>query len=225
MNITSNKERFYQIANTLNLKIKFKNESLLMKVIGTILFFNKSFITSFIITLGSTVYFPSAEFLEQRTYDSLPVLFHEKRHELDSEKNKLFPLFYLLPQLLAPISLVLCFFSFWLGVSLFILFLLPLPAYWRKKYELRGYQMSLFVTYELCRENNLNVEATLAYLNRLIDSTDKLFTGPSYYFMWVFGVKQELRETVNKILSDDILKDDPIYAEVRELLISTRIHN
>lgn len=218
-----NKSRFYDIANKLNLKIAFKNESLFMKTIGTILFFNKGFMNSFITTIGSTVYFPSRDFLDKSGIEMLEVLCHEKCHERDHELNKLFPLLYLFPQILAPFAFLLCFYSWWLGLILGALFLLPLPAYWRKTYELRGYKMSLFVTSELCKEYNLSKEQIISNLNKSCDFFDKMFTGSSYYFMWMFGVRKELDETVNKILSDDILKDDPIYAEMRDLLVSTRV--
>jgi hypothetical protein len=225
MKISSDKDRVYYIANKINLNIKFKNESLAMKILGNVLFFNKNFMTSFITTLGNNVYFPSSDFLNTNTYETLPVIFHEKCHDLDSRKNKLFSFLYLFPQILSPFALLLCLVSFWLSIAISVLFLLPLPAYWRHKYELRGYKMSLFVGSELCKENNLSTADTLIYLNNMRNSIDRMFRGSSYYFMWPFGVKKELDETVNKILSDDIVKDDPLYAQVRDLLISTRIHN
>ena len=84
-------------------EVKFKDESTLMKIIDKILFFNKTFMTGFITTIGSTVYWPSRERLEQSGLGALSTLAHEYRHAKDAKKitGVLFSLLYLLPQILA----------------------------------------------------------------------------------------------------------------------------
>ena len=55
-------------------KIKYKNESLFMKVIGFLLFFNKTFMTNYITTIGSTIYYPSREWCEKNDTAAAQVL-------------------------------------------------------------------------------------------------------------------------------------------------------
>ena len=74
-----------------------------MKILGTILFFNKTFMTGFITTVGYTVYWPSREKLESSGLGALSTLAHEYRHAQDAKKitRVLFGFLYLLPQILA----------------------------------------------------------------------------------------------------------------------------
>ena len=46
-----------------DIRIAFKDESFLMKLLGFLLFFTKEFMTRFTTTIGNTVYFPSREWL------------------------------------------------------------------------------------------------------------------------------------------------------------------
>lgn len=216
------KARFDTITNKLNLNIKFKNESLLMKIIGVILFFNPSFKNNFITTIGNTVYFPSKEYLEKKNYEVLPIIFHEYVHVIDNNKYKLFKLLYLFPQILAPLALIFSFISWYIALMIFIILILPWPAPWRKKFELRGYKMSLFAQSEIYKEINLDNIISLAKLKMSAKHYNQNFAGSSYYFMWPFGVQKDLDETVDKILSGDILTEDDIYVKVKELLTNTR---
>ena len=83
-------------------EVRFKDKSLLMKTLGVVLSpFNPYFMTEFITTLGSTVYFPSQAMYEQDPDGSLRVLMHELVHAWDRKKHSLFGLTYLFPQILA----------------------------------------------------------------------------------------------------------------------------
>lgn len=222
-----NKERLYYIANKLNLNIKFKNKSFFMKCLGSILFFNKEFMTTFTTTIGNTVYFPNEEFLKNNNYDVFHILFHEKVHVNDGINNIiLFKFLYLFPQILAPFFLLFCFYSWWIGLFLSALCLLPFPAYFRKNYELKAYKVSLFVEYEKIKEYGILANQDIKHINDVTIpiikefalTLNKEFLTGSYYFMWRRGVEKELNETVNKIISGDILKDDDYYGEVKKLM-------
>ena len=204
-----------------SLQIKFKDESWLMKLISNILFFNKDFKTNFITTIGSTVYFPSRQYLEDRkSFNSIVIMAHEFVHASDSNKmgSLIFSFFYLFPQSLSIFSLLLLPFCWYLSIILFLFLLLPMPAFWRKKFELRGYKMSLFAMNELYKKNNLDENERKLKLEQSVDILNKNFITSAYYFMWPFGVKKELSETVYRILSGDIFKDDIVYSHVYKAL-------
>src|SRR5579859_3016444 len=86
-----------------DLKIAYKDQSTFMKFLGAILFFNKDFKTTYITTLGSTIYFPSKEFVDADPVNNTIVLMHELVHMADAKKYTrfFFSLSYLLPQLLS----------------------------------------------------------------------------------------------------------------------------
>lgn len=207
--------------NQKKFTIAFKNESLLMRIIGKILFFNKDFMTNFITTIGTTIYFPNSELLEKgNEYNNIAVLAHEYVHVSDSKKygQMIFSFFYLFPLSIALFMLLLLPISYILSIALFILFLLPLPAYWRKHFELRAYKMSLFVYNELAKKNKVSEINRYKMLIAASKEFNKHFTGSTYYFMWPFGVKKELLKSINNIIVGDILSEDRLYSEVSEVL-------
>src|SRR5690606_9146614 len=171
--------RIYKLSELLGLKIKFKNESFLMKIISLILFFNKDFSNLYITTIGNTCYFPNREFLEKHIKASLITICHEYVHANDNEKNKLFPFLYLFPQILAPFMLVFGFYSWILALILFTIFLLPIPSYFRKIYELRGYKMSLFAYNELNKEEGILDEKSGYFLANAAIDFNKCFINSS----------------------------------------------
>jgi len=203
-----------------DLKVKYKNTSTLMKVISYILFFNKNFMTSFTTTLGSTIYFPSEEYVKKNEMGAVLTLAHEYVHAKDAKSISgfLFSFLYLLPLSLAPLMLLFGFVHWVLALVLFLLCLVPLPAYFRKRFELRGYIMSLFVHNELFKERKASLEAKRLTLVHLADRHNKNFTGANYYFMWPFGVKLELLKAIEDILSEDILFNEPYYLDVKSAL-------
>ena len=94
-----------------NLKIKYKDESLFMKILGSLLFFNKSFMATYTTTIGSTIYFPSKKFVEERYYSSILILLHELVHVQDGIKFNpiIFAMLYLSPQIFGLLSVPLFF--------------------------------------------------------------------------------------------------------------------
>lgn len=184
--------------------VKFKNQSLLMKILSYVLFFNKDFMSRYITTIGYTVYVPNEEDYKANPdmYDE--ILTHEFVHMMDYKKwNILFFASYLFPQCLSVLSL----FSFlaighsllWLLCLLFLVFVGPLPAYFRMHWELRGYTMS--AAYNRWVYN---------YFSTPTDYLDR-FTGSGYYFMWPFAknMTRRLQVMFSKIEDKSILTDEP----------------
>ena len=170
--------------------VNLKKDSKVQKAIGWILgkIGNPDYMTSFVTTLGQTTYLPS-------TCDDGPgdgmwqVILHEGQHAKDAQKigNWVFGAAYLLPQLLGVLGIA---YTLVVGIALLfgaplallwgctsLLLLAPLPAFGRAYAEIRGYTVSLAVGFW---SGTLGDEA--AYLNGLVD----IFSGPSYYYMWIF---------------------------------------
>lgn len=125
------------------LQVAYKDNSWLMKVLAKILFFNKGFMTKFTTTLGSTVYFPSEEYVSENPRRAVSILMHEAVHVHDSKKLTPVPfsLLYLSPQILALGALS----AFWVGwgALLCLLFLAPIPSPGRAWLEARAYAMNV----------------------------------------------------------------------------------
>lgn len=189
-----------------NIKVVNKEDSKFMKFLSVLLFFNKDFMTKYITTIGDTIYFPKSLMSKLPKSEIASVIAHEFVHIDDSHKDKLFKWKYLFPASAAPLFLLLMPFYFWIGLALFVLCLLPLPAFWRKKYELRAYKMTL-ASYHAYRNGNVDDKEWDLHVNFI----NAQFTTSAYYFMWPFGVKKELYDFVNKLKSNDILSQDSVY--------------
>lgn len=178
------------------LKVKFKNESSLMKLLGFLLFFNKKFMSNYTTTIGSTVYFPSEEWLNERKDSAAIVLAHELVHIADSRQVSgfVFSYCYLLPQILSLLSLFAIFSSSWWLISL--IFLLPVPAPMRTHYELRGYAMTEAVHFK----------ATGIFTD--IGWVADQFTTSSYFFMWPFreNIMERIAENRDLIRKNSLSK-------------------
>lgn len=176
--------------------------------------------TKYITTISDTIYFPSKEMYLSDERTSITIIAHEYVHIMDSKRDKLFRFKYLAPQILAPLMLLFAFISWYVAIPLLLLFLSPLPAYWRRGYELRGYQMSLFIEGEWTQ--GWAEEDRRKYLGNLAKFYNTQFTGGAYYFMWPFGVQKELDQTVEKIISGDILDDSTLYHQVRSAFLESK---
>ena len=167
------------------IEILFKDESLFMKILSFVLFFNPRFKTNYITTIGKKIYFPSKKWLEENRNSAAAVLAHEFVHVSDSIESgvSIFSYGYLFPQVLATLSI--CSVSGNLWWLLFLLFILPIPAPMRCYYELRGYAMSDAVSYKTTGE----------FLP--IEFIEKQFLTSAYYYMWPF--KYDIR---NRILGN-----------------------
>jgi len=204
------------------LKIDYKDSSVLMKALSGALFFNKTFKTDFITTIGHTVYFPSKDYIEKDPLSAAIVLAHEYTHIKESESTGQikYSILYMMPQILLLLIIPLIFIIGWYALFC-LLFLLPLPAYWRKNTEVRGYTTTLFGDHYFLKKLNYSDAEVTARLERAAERINSnTFVGPSYYFMWPFGVKKELLEAVKSVTSGDLLSKSTLHQEIKEALDS-----
>lgn len=129
----------------IDFSIRKKSESWLMKLIGTILFFNPKFMTEYTTTIGSTVFFPD-NYLDDPD-ETARTLAHEAKHIMQAKEHGTirFSLQYLFPLPLALGAIGALFAIWWLPALWclgFLVFLAPLPAPWRVKYEREAYLVS-----------------------------------------------------------------------------------
>jgi len=199
-----------------DLEIKYKDESTLMKIVGRILFFNKSFMTNFTTTLGSTIYFPNKKFEQLRPISALVILLHELVHVHDSKKwsRILFSFLYLFPLTLAVLLLPFLFLSWKIFLPLIILSLCPVPAYFRMLFEKRAYLVSLYCTYQFSikKQFTTNLDnAAVSYLSNFKDS--------SYYFMWTFkNLDKEFADAIVKVRAGQKPYEDPVFEMIDKVL-------
>jgi hypothetical protein len=203
------------------MKIVYKDDSLFMRILGKILFFNPTFMTSYATTIGETIYLPnkSKEWSDQ----SIEMLLaHEMVHVLDYKKEGfLFFLKYLFPQVLLPLCFIVFPFSVVAGIFILMFTAFPFPAYWRMKYELRGYTMTLAVKVLQLKQQGYSegkikeiIDVKINYIN------DTYFKGPAYYFMWPSGIYEIIEKDVKFIISGDIFSSDEVYEKVRKNILS-----
>jgi hypothetical protein len=121
-----------------DLKVLFKDESRLQKAVGYVLQpFTPEYMTDYTTTIGSTVYFPSKAFYEGRPDRSIITLSHEFVHVMDHQRDVLFKLKYLFPQVLVVVPVVvyaiLAASSSWILALPVVGYLLALLFYKRSK--------------------------------------------------------------------------------------------
>jgi len=155
------------------LKIKYKDKSFFMKLLSYILFFNKKFLTSYVTTIGNTIYYPSKEYINENEKRSIIILCHELMHLKQYFFG--FSFTYLMPQSLALFVLFGFINPYWF---ICLLFLLPIPSYTRFMYELEAYSITMYV------QNKLG-------LNTNINNIIEKFIGPDYYYMLPFKEEVE----------------------------------
>jgi hypothetical protein len=200
-----------------DLKIKYKDQSWFMKLLGKLLFFNKSFMTSYTTTIGSTIYFPTESFVTLRPISSMVVMLHELVHIKDSYKisKPLFGFLYLTPQILSLLCIPLLFISWKIFLPLMILFGAPIPSFFRMYFEKRAYLSSLYKMYAL--GNKLNFEPKLDEQSKFFS---KQFKSSAYYWMWSFGsIDNQLNNGIVNIKAGKRPFEDPIF-DILDKLIS-----
>lgn len=199
-----------------DLQVKYKDQSSFMKVLGTLMFFNKSFMTDYTTTIGSTVYFPTQSFVQVRPVSASMILLHELVHVHDANKwtRPVFSFLYLTPQILALLCLPLFLISWKLALPLMVLFLLPLPSYFRMLFEKRAYLVSLYVIKILGDKYSFN--SNLPSEESFIVEQ---FKGSGYYFSWPFSnLQKEFDDAVNKIKSGQRPYEDPVFDIIDDLV-------
>jgi hypothetical protein len=167
-----------------NLQVKYKDQSTFMKILGVLMFFTPGFMTDYITSIGSTLYYPSEAYIQNDPIDNTVVLLHEIIH-IEDEKNDnsiLFGFLYLLPQLLTLLFIPLLFIVGWKFALIAFVFALPLPAYFRMQDEKKAYTIALYTMYKLNAKLNIKIDisqwATFYALQ---------FKNSAYYFMWPFS--------------------------------------
>lgn len=89
-----------------NLKIAFKDQSRIQKFLGVLLYpFNPLYLTEYVTTFGSTLFFPSPTLYAKAPDANFTTIAHEFVHIYDSQRDPLFRLKYLFPQVLVVIPL------------------------------------------------------------------------------------------------------------------------
>lgn len=112
---------FNRISETISadhpsFKIRYKNKSLLMRLLALLAYpFNEQFAKGYITTLGSTVYFPSQADVEDDYSGAAEVLAHEGVHIFDNDKHGIaFKVGYSLNQsALLPIAVLYMILGSW----------------------------------------------------------------------------------------------------------------
>jgi hypothetical protein len=195
--------------------IQYKNESTFMKILGKILFFNKSFMSNYTTTINSTIYFPNRDFIKNN-YNSFIVTFlHELVHIKDAKKFSfiLFSLLYLSPQILTLLIIPFIFLNWKLSL-IFLIFALPIPSFFRMYFERRAYIVSLYVLNYLIV--NHKIRANLEDNKNFYLTQFKL---SGYYFMWPFkNIDTKLSLAVDNIKLNKRPYEDPIFDIVDDLL-------
>lgn len=199
-----------------DLEIKYKDQSLFMKILGKILFFAPTFMTSYTTTIGSTVYFPSENFVKLNSVSSLVILLHELVHIHDAKRvtKPVFSLSYLLPQILFPLCALLFLVSWKIALPLTLLSLAPIPAFFRAYWEKRAYISSLYTTkllsVKMGFDTNLETQA-----QRLLQN----FQGPAYYFMWPFhNIDKEFSDAAKTSEAGNRPYQDPVFDMLEDLI-------
>lgn len=198
--------------------IKEKKDSLLLRMIGfCIKPFNPNFMEQYITTIGNTIYFPSKMLNEMSQDRLLDIVAHETIHIKDYEKSKvLYCLSYLFPQilvLLALLSLLAIFGSAMWLLSLFaLLFLAPIPAYWRYKLELKAYRTTVIFARKVWGYK----DGSMSIIHKWIIS--QLAT-KWYYFTWPFA------KTIEKALKDESFMQEEPYQEIIKFLDKHNLTN
>ena len=184
-------ENFIKI-NIPDSEIRSKKQSTMMKFLSKLLFFNKSFMTSYVTTWYPHIYVPKLPWKYKNNLPAIATLAHEWVHLHDRRRlGWFFNFLYMMPQ---------CFFifgllAFWnLWFLLFFLFILPIPSPGRAWAEFRGYRMTIAVYYWLSGQK--------VDLKWIVDQ----FVSSNYYFMWPFRgwLMKKFQKEFDKIKNNEL---------------------
>lgn len=188
-----------------------------MKFLGFLLFFNKSFMTDYTTTIGNTVYIPTENYIKLRPISGAVVFLHELVHLYDHKKigSFWFQLSYMMPQIFALPALLLFLISWKLALPVVIFFLLPIPSYFRMKYERRAYYSSIYCLKKL--GDRLNFDPRLDTQNSYFA---EYFVDSSYYFMWPFKsiIDDDFTAATQLILQGKRPFEDPVFDMLDDLV-------
>jgi len=148
------------------------------------MFFSPSFMSNYITTIGNTIYIPNQNYITSRPVSAAVVFMHEVVHLYDHRRlgTFWFQLSYVMPQIFALPALLLFLLSWKIALPVVLFFLLPLPSYFRMKYERRAYYASIYIIQKLSEK--LNFDPHLESQNTYFV---ECFADSTYYFMWPFS--------------------------------------
>lgn len=200
-------------------EVRAKEDSLLMKILAKLLFFNKRFMSDYTTTVGYKIYAPkdTREFpLFWKVVAHEYVHMHDRKHA--PARWLTYGLWYMAPQIFAVLGLVGAVVALatwnpvWLWSLLALLLAAPIPSPGRTHYEMRGYTMSMAVNY--WRYGSVRDYQREHVLEK--------FTGPDYYWMWPFkgSMKKKIDNAVAMLESGRIFqrKGAQPFIEVHGLL-------
>jgi hypothetical protein len=202
------------VANEIpGFSVEVKEKSGIMRTAAAAVWlFNRDFLTRYVTTWYPKVFVPAQ--LVTEPAEVWPVLCHELVHLKKARKSRLVhAVSYLFPACFAPLALLSIAAAggdlWWLLNLCWLLFLLPLPAYFRMLEELEGYRMDLAVEYW----------TTGGVTNFTITRVAGQFTGPAYYYMWPFtqAIRRTLYHEVAEIRKG-VYDSVPPYKQVKELI-------
>lgn len=200
-----------------DLKIRFKNESRFMQILGKLMFFNKDFLTKFTTTIGSTIYFPSSIYIDSVPLSIMIVFLHELTHIYDSKRfiAFIYKFLYLFPQILILLCLPLFLLSWKIALPLMLFFALPLPAYFRMYFEKRAYMVSIYALQKIIDKKNVS-----ANIHREANNSLKNFKNANYYWMWVFvNLDIEFKKAVEKVENKEKpFEDEKLFKIIDEII-------
>ena len=199
-----------------NFSIKYKNESLVQRIIGLLVYlFNPGYMTHITTTASPVVWFPSKEYVEEDYHRAFNILAHEFVHLTDQIGSTVwFDIKYMFPQILGVLGLLgfLGFAWSWCFWLFFLLaFALPLPAPWRAASELRGYAMSMACEFWF-----------YGYISQQTkDFIAKNFYGSTYYFMSPLAskAKEMIEAEAYKIQYQNVMYQEP-YSTVHDIIVN-----
>lgn len=218
MGLTADQARLLILVHKIRQKVPgfevaFKDESRSQRFLGKLLFF-VAYMTDFITTFYPKVWWTTRKDYEDNPRGAFKTLAHEYIHLLDTKRSPMwFRLSYIMPLpcvVFSLVSLGAIWSSLWFLSSLAALvFLAPWPAYWRMRWEMRGYAMSMAV---VAWESGSISDSTK-------ESIAESFTGWSYYKMWPFkrAVRKLLDDLEKQIHTGDIMVQSPAFQEVKEI--------
>jgi len=200
--------------------VKWKDKSLVQKLLGVLLFFNPLYLSGYITTFYPVVWFPSQAEYEKKPVDSLIVLAHERVHLLDAVQHGWwFRFSYLLPQVLfipllfGSIACVIgghtLYSLVYLGLGLVVL--APWPSPWRVQWEKRGYAMTFAANYWLFGVISSQLKQKIR--THFLDwSYYKMSRNPKDIDSWIAGVVADIE--------GDTIRSDVAYYNVHSFLLS-----
>ncbi len=190
-------------------RIRYKEEAWEMQFLQALIgWFCPGFLTRFTTVIGSTVYFPNRAYVELYPEAAMRTLAHEAVHLMDADRLS-WPVFgfaYLFPQILAAGVLLFPWLGLW--ALAFLVFLLPIPAPFRARFEARAYALDMLTARPDQRQD-------------CVEGAIQHFESWNYYRMYPFPdlVEEQLyywAETIESGQEKTLLKILLVYEWIKE---------